>query len=393
MPDGREAIEVQVVSRIAQLPAAEWDACAGPDNPFVSHAFLAALEDSGSASPETGWLPQHLAIADERGRLMGCAPLYLKSHSYGEYVFDWGWAEAYERAGGRYYPKLQSSVPFTPVTGPRLLVRPDAAREREEVAGTLIAGMAGMAERQGVSSLHVTFALEDEWRALGAAGFLKRSGLQYHWINRGYASFEDFLGALTARKRKAIRRERRKVAESGVALRCVSGAEIKTRHWDAFHRFYVATAEKKWGSPYLNREFFARLAESLAERVVLVMAEHDGRIVAGALNLVGGEALYGRNWGCIGHYKFLHFEACYYQAMEYAIAHGLARVEAGAQGEHKVQRGYLPVETYSAHWIRDPGLREAVARFLESERIPLEHEKAALEAHSPFRASGEGSTG
>ncbi len=383
MPDGREPVTIKVASRIGDLPAAEWDACAGEQNPFVSHAFLSALEDSGSTTAETGWLPQHLAMSDRDDRLIGCAPLYLKNHSYGEYVFDWGWADAYERAGGRYYPKLQSSVPFTPVTGPRLLVRPGAAREA--VAGALIVGMVELADRHGVSSLHVTFPEEPEWQALGAAGFLRRSGLQYHWVNRGYDSFEDFLATLTSRKRKAIRKERRRVAECGVVLRRLSGAEIEPRHWDAFYHFYLATADRKWGQPYLNREFFARLGEDLAEQIVLVLAEQDGTPVAGALNLRGGGALYGRNWGSIGHYRFLHFETCYYQAIEHAIAHGLETVEAGAQGEHKIQRGYLPVETYSAHWIRDSGFRAAVAQFLERERVMQGHEKAALEGLNPFR--------
>jgi predicted N-acyltransferase len=386
MPDGREPVSIQVISRIAELPAAEWDACAGPDNPFVSHAFLCALEESGSATAETGWLPQHLAMADERGRLLGCAPLYLKSHSYGEYVFDWSWADAYERAGGRYYPKLQCSVPFTPVTGPRLLVRPDAAREA--VAEALIAGMVELAKRHGVSSLHVTFPRPEEWRVLGAAGFLQRRGLQYHWVNDGYADFDAFLATLSSRKRKAIRKERRKVAESGVVLRRLSGTAIEPRHWDAFYRFYLTTADRKWGEPYLNRAFFQRLGETLADKVVLVLAERDGVAVAGALNLRGGTALYGRNWGSLGRYRFLHFEACYYQAIEHAIAEGLKTVEAGAQGEHKIQRGYLPVETHSAHWSRDRALREAVAQFLARERVMLGHEKAALEELTPFRRNG-----
>ncbi len=392
MPDGREPVTIQVASRIAELPAAEWDACAGAACPFVSHAFLAALEESGSTTAETGWLPQHLTISGEDGRLAGCAPLYLKSHSYGEYVFDWSWADAYERAGGRYYPKLQSSVPFTPVTGPRLLVRPDAPRE--SVTAALIAGMQELAERHGVASLHVTFPEQEEWEALGDAGFLQRIGVQYHWQNRGYGSFEDFLGDLASRKRKAIRKERRKVAESGVSLRVLSGGDLAPRHWDVFHRFYLATADRKWGQPYLNREFFARLHESLAEQVVLVLAEEDGRPVAGALNMVGpgvdgSGCLYGRNWGSLGHYRFLHFEACYYQAIDYAIQHGLRRVEAGAQGEHKIQRGYLPAETYSAHWIRDPNFRDAVAQFLERERVHLRQEMAGLNDHSPFRRGGE----
>ncbi|MDH3473033.1 MAG: GNAT family N-acetyltransferase [Rhodospirillales bacterium] len=396
MPDGREPVTIRVVSRIAEVPAAEWDACAGGANPFVGHAFLSALEESGSVTAETGWLPQHLTVADEHGRLIGCVPLYLKSHSYGEYVFDWSWADAYERAGGRYYPKLQSSVPFTPVTGPRLLLRPGAGQGA--VAAALIAGMQELAERHGVASLHVTFPERAEWQALGEAGFLQRVGLQYHWQNRGYGSFEDFLGDLVSRKRKAIRKERRKVAESGVTLRALSGGDLKPQHWDAFHRFYLATADRKWGQPYLNREFFALLGERLAKQVVLVLAEQGGRPVAGALNLKGGGAdgggtLYGRNWGSLGRYRFLHFEACYYQAIDYAIRHGLAWVEAGAQGEHKIQRGYLPTETYSAHWIRDPGFRDAVEQFLEREREMLRHEMAALEEGGPFRKNEDGDRG
>ena len=389
MPDGSEAIAVRVVSRIAELPAAEWDLCAGP-NPFVSHAFLSALEESGSATRETGWLPQHLVIAGRDGRLMGAAPLYLKSHSYGEYVFDWGWADAYERAGGSYYPKLQACVPFTPVTGPRLLLHP--ASEQPPVARALIAGMLELARQTQVSSLHVTFPTEAEWRDLGEAGFLRRTGLQYHWENRGYGSFDDFLASLASRKRKAIKKERRAVAESGVRLRALTGGEIEPRHWDAFYRFYRATTDKKWGPSYLTREFFHRLGETMGERVVLIVAEWQGEPVGAALNLLGNEpeggVLYGRNWGGVGRFKFLHFEACYYQAIDYAIRHRLARVEAGAQGEHKIQRGYLPATTYSAHWIRDPALREAVAQFLERERRAIDQEQNILESFAPFRKSG-----
>ena len=389
MPDGSEAIAVRVVSRIAELPAAEWDLCAGP-NPFVSHAFLSALEESGSATRETGWLPQHLVVAGRDGRLMGAAPLYLKSHSYGEYVFDWGWADAYERAGGSYYPKLQACVPFTPVTGPRLLLHP--ASERPAVARALVAGMLELARQTQVSSLHVTFPTEAEWRDLGEAGFLLRTGLQYHWENRGYGSFDDFLASLASRKRKAIKKERRAVAESGVGLRALTGGEIEPRHWDAFHRFYRATSDKKWGPAYLTREFFHRLGETMGERVVLIVAEWQGEPVGAALNLLGNEpeggVLYGRNWGGVGRFKFLHFEACYYQAIDYAIRHGLARVEAGAQGEHKIQRGYMPATTYSAHWIRDPALRQAVAHFLERERRAIDEEQNILESFAPFRKDG-----
>jgi len=390
MPDGSEAIEIRVAPRIAELPAADWDRLAGA-NPFVSHAFLSALEDSGSATRETGWLPQHLAVAGRDGRLIGAVPLYLKSHSYGEYVFDWGWADAYERAGGQYYPKLQACVPFTPVTGPRLLLPPED--ERGAVAQTLMAGMLELARQTEVSSLHVTFPTEADWRALGEAGFLQRTGLQYHWENRGYETFDDFLASLAARKRKAIKKERRRVAESGIRLRALGGGEISPGHWDAFYRFYRATSEKKWGPSYLTREFFHLLGERLGERVVLILAEHDGAPIGGALNLVGegpdgGGTLYGRNWGALARFKFLHFEACYYQAIDYAIRHRLERVEAGAQGEHKIQRGYLPSPTYSAHWIRDPAFRRAVADFLARERRAIDEEQTILESFAPFRKDG-----
>jgi predicted N-acyltransferase len=383
MPDGAEPVTVNLLSAIDEVGAEAWDACAGPGNPFVSHAFLSVLERSGSAVSEQGWQPQHLVIADRDGGLLGAVPLYLKSHSYGEYVFDWGWADAYERAGGSYYPKLQACVPFTPVAGPRLLVRPGA--EAEAVAAALIAGLTEVARRTQVSSLHVTFCQQAEWRQFGDAGFLQRSGRQFHWHNRGYASFDAFLEGLTSRKRKMIRKERRKVAESGITLRTLRGEAIEPRHWDAFHRFYLATADRKWGSPYLTRAFFHQLGETLGERVVLVVAEDRGELTAAALNLLGEDALYGRNWGALGDYRFLHFEACYYQAIEFAIEHGLARVEAGAQGEHKIQRGYMPVETYSAHWIADPGLRDAVENYLAHERREIAGEIAGLAAYGPFR--------
>lgn len=376
------SLSARVVAGLAEVPAESWDACAGDDNPFVSHAFLEALEESGSATAKTGWLPQHLLIEDSGGRLVAAAPLYLKSHSYGEYVFDWGWAEAYLRAGGRYYPKLQCAVPFTPVPGPRLLVRPDAPEGTE---ATLIEMLVEVARRRGVSSLHVTFPTEAEWHALGAAGFLQRQGQQFHWTNRGYRDFEDFLGALSSRKRKQIRRERRDALAGGISIRVLTGKEIMTRHWDAFFRFYRATSDRKWGDPYLTRRFFDLLGERLADRVALVMAEKDGALVAGALNLIGREALYGRNWGCLGDFPFLHFECCYYQAIEFAIARGLARVEAGAQGPHKIQRGYLPVPTYSAHWIADPALGRAVADFLRRETRSVERERAELARLSPYR--------
>jgi uncharacterized protein len=383
MPDGADAVTVKVLSSIHDAPVAGWDACAGAYNPFASHAFLAALEDSRSVCAETGWLPRHLAVTGADGALVGCMPLYLKSHSYGEYVFDWGWAEAYQRAGGRYYPKLQGAIPFTPVTGRRLLLRPDAPAG---TFGALATAAIRIAERLGASSLHITFPTEREIAALEPHGFLVRVGHQYHWENRGYSSFDDFLGDLVSRKRKAIRKERQSVADSGIVLRTLTGGQIDERHWDAFFRFYLDTADRKWGHPYLNREFFRRFGETMAERVVLVMAETQaGEPVGGALNLVGADALYGRYWGCLESCRFLHFEACYYRAIDFAIERGLDRVEAGAQGEHKVQRGYLPQPTWSAHWIAHSGLRRAVQHFLEAERPAVEAEIREWAACSPFR--------
>jgi predicted N-acyltransferase len=380
-PAGTGALEVKLVQGIDQIDAGLWDACVGPDQPFLSHGFLGALEDSGSASERTGWLPLHLLV-EAGGELIGCAPMYLKSHSYGEYVFDWGWANAYERAGGKYYPKLQVSVPFTPVPGPRLLVRPElggAAR------GMLAQALVSAAQQLGVSSLHVTFCPEDEWHELGAAGLLKRQGVQYHWHNRGYATFDDFLGTLKSSKRKTIRKERARVNEQGLSIEVLTGAALTPEIWDTFYPFYRSTVDKRWGGAYLTRRFFTRLGETMAERVVLMMARHQGRYVAGALNLLGTDTLYGRIWGCRREFEFLHFEACYYQAIEFAIEHGLARVEAGAQGPHKLQRGYEPVPTYSAHWIRDAGFRAAVERFLAQERVEMACEIEQLRELLPYR--------
>jgi len=385
------AISADLLFGVGQAEAAEWDACAGTANPFVSHAFFSALEASGSVSGRTGWLPMHVAVRDRRGpewprgRLAAVVPMYLKSHSFGEYVFDHGWAEAYERAGLKYYPKLQIAVPFTPVTGPRLLVRPDAD---PAALPALVGTLEQVARHQKVSSIHATFCTESEWAALGATGWLQRTGIQYHWTNRGYTSFDAFLEALTARKRKAIRKERQAVAESGVRLHTLTGADIKPTHWDAFHRCYLETSDRKWGWAYLNREFFHRLGAAMADKVVLIMAEADGAWVAGALNLIGGDTLYGRNWGGAPEFRFLHFEACYYRAIDFAIAAGLARVEAGAQGEHKLQRGYEPTLTYSAHWVRKCGVREILVEHLEQERVRIADLKAALEADLPYRKLG-----
>jgi predicted N-acyltransferase len=385
MADAAPSLSLTLHGAIGEIPAAEWDACAGAGNPFVSHAFLSAVEDSGSAGPRTGWLPRHAALRDSAGGLLAVAPMYAKSHSYGEYVFDHGWAHALERAGGSYYPKLQVAVPFSPVPGPRLLIRP-GARVSPAALGRALAQAGAELD---VSSVHVTFCSEPEWEALGRAGWLQRLGMQFHWHNPGYRDFEDFLGALSSRKRKVLRRERRDANAAGLTFHALSGSELRERHWDAFYQFYTATVDRKWGSAYLTRDFFSLLGERLGARVVLMLAEHDGVPVAGALNLAGDEALYGRNWGCRGEWPFLHFELCYYRAIEWAIAHRLPRVEAGAQGRHKIQRGYLPSPTYSAHWIAHAGLRRAVAGFLEEERPQIRAEMAALAADSPFRQDGD----
>lgn len=383
MPDGSELVTVKVLGSIHDVSANAWDACAGTDDPFLSHGFLAALEDSGSVSAETGWLPKHLAALGRDGSVVACSPLYLKSHSYGEYVFDWSWAEAYERSGGRYYPKLQAAVPFTPITGRRFLLGPDALPGTAEV---LAAAMARLAERLEISSLHVTFPTETEWRMLGGLDWLMRTGYQFHWENRGYHCFDDFLADLSSRKRKAIRKERAAVSDQNITVRTLSGDAIEERHWDVFYRFYRDTHGRKWGHAYLNRAFFSLLAAAIGDQVVLVIAESsDGRPVGGALNILGRDTLYGRYWGCEAHYRFLHFEACYYRAIDFAIEHGVARVEAGAQGEHKIQRGYLPRPTYSAHWIADPGFRRAVERFLQTERRAATAQMHLLSEESPFR--------
>ena len=369
---------------IHEIDPAEWDACAGPDNPFVSHAFLAAVEDSGSASARTGWLPRHAALRDGAGRVAACVPMYAKGHSYGEYVFDHGWARAFEQAGGDYYPKLQVAAPFSPVTGPRLLLRPGGKLGWASLAG----GLAQACREMKLSSVHVTFCTAAEYAALGEAGWLQRMGLQYHWHNDGYASFEDFLGALNARKRKSLRRERRDANAAGLVFHTLRGDQIERAHWKAFYRFYESTVDRKWGSAYLTEKFFPLLSRYLGDRVVLMLAENQGKLVAGALNLAGTDTLYGRNWGCVADFPFLHFELCYYRAIDFAIAHGLRTVEAGAQGEHKIQRGYLPSATYSAHFIAHPGLRGAIGEHLARERPAVEAEMAALMELSPFRAEG-----
>ncbi|WP_447726855.1 GNAT family N-acetyltransferase [Sphingomonas koreensis] len=368
----------RIADGVASIPAAQWDACAGGGNPFVSHAFLSALERSGSATAETGWQPLPIVIDGPCGTPAAIVPAYAKSHSQGEYVFDHAWADAWERAGGRYYPKLQAAVPFTPVPGPRLLLR-DAA-----LAPGLIAGLEAVTDQNRLSSAHVTFLDEAQLPLFEQAGWLVRAGTQFHWQNDSYASFDAFLAALSSRKRKAIRKERERALE-GLTIRHLSGAEITEVHWDAFWAFYQDTGSRKWGQPYLTRPFFSMLGEAMGDKVLLMLAERDGRPIAGALNLIGADALYGRYWGCVEEVPFLHFELCYYQAIEAAIARGLSRVEAGAQGEHKLARGYVPVTTWSAHYLPDPNFRRAVAGYLERERAAVADEQEFLGELTPFR--------
>jgi len=378
--DGTERdLTMTLHQSIHDVAAADWDSLSGGGNPFVSHGFLAAMEDSGSVGGRSGWYPYHAVLRDGAGRVVAAAPTYAKAHSYGEYVFDHAWANALERAGGRYYPKLQVAAPFSPVPGPRLLTAPGL-----DVATLGDALKVAMAELK-CSSVHATFCTEAEWHALGRAGWLQRMGVQYHWHNRGYADFEGFLAALSSRKRKAIRRERRE-AQEGLEIRTLRGSEMGRREWAAFHRFYLSTVDRKWGGAYLTESFFALLGQRLGDAVVVVMAFRGGKPIAGALNLLGADALYGRNWGATEDVPFLHFELCYYQAIEFAIGLGLGRVEAGAQGQHKIQRGYLPSRTYSAHWLAHPGLRDAVGDFLEAERPAIVDEMAMLGEQSPYRS-------
>ena len=385
-----DTLTAKVLNSIGAVDAAAWDGCAGQEcadsNPFVRHAFYSALEDSKSVCAEAGWQPQHIVIEDAGGKVLACAAAYLKGHSYGEYVFDHGWANAYQRAGGRYYPKLQCAVPFTPVTGPRLMVRGDVDEvTRAELQTTLLGTMVELARQRKVSSVHVTFPTEAEQNLMTEAGFLPRIGEQYHWKNEGYTTFDDFLAAMSSRHRKNIRKERAKANSCGVRIETLVGADIKPVHWDAFYRFYIGTSDRKWGQAYLTREFFDLLSQRMADAVVLVMGFEGERPVCGAINLRGGNTLFGRNWGAIVDYPFLHFECCYYRAIDFAIEHKLAWVEAGAQGQHKIQRGYLPRATYSAHWIADPRFKEAVARFLDDEREAVTQRIEALEDWGPFK--------
>src|ERR1700690_2544092 len=404
-------ITLEAVSSISQIPAEDWNACANPTpdihslngldtlassgtktdsctgsasayNPFVSHEFFSALEASGSACARTGWGPRHL-LAKLDGAIAGIVPCYLKMHSQGEYVFDRGWADAYERAGGRYYPKLQASVPFTPATGPRLLIRDGV--DRDEIGTALAGGLVALCEATKASSAHVTFAREAEWKFLAKHGFLQRTDQQFHWHNQGYRSFDDFLATLNSRHRKAIKRERREAIANGITIHALDGADITEEAWDAFFAFYMETGSRKWGRPYLTRSFFSLIGETMANDVLLVMAKRNNRWIAGAINFIGSEALFGRNWGAIEHHPFLHFEVCYYQAIEYAITRGLKTVEAGAQGEHKIARGYLPQTTYSAHFIADPGLRHAIKDYLKRERAYVAEMGRELTEAGPFR--------
>ena len=388
-------ITLEAVSSTRQIGAADWDVCATPGggtyNPFVAHAFFDALEQSGSACARTGWAARHL-VARRGGDVVGLAPCYLKSHSQGEYVFDHGWADAYERAGGRYYPKLQVSVPFTPATGPRLLVRAGLDAP-ERIREALARGLIALCETTRASSVHVTFAPESEWHFLAARGFLQRTDQQFHWRNAGYGCFEDFLATLSSRHRKAIRRERRDALAAGVTIHVLTGADLTEEVWDAFFAFYMETGSRKWGRPYLTRDFYSRIGDTMAERVALIMARRGGRWIAGAINFIGGDTLFGRHWGAIEHHPFLHFEVCYYQAIDYAIRHRLATVEAGAQGEHKIARGYLPQTTYSAHYIADPALRRAVRDYLTRERRYVAEAGRQLAEAAPFRkGSGDDRT-
>ncbi|MFA6123341.1 MAG: GNAT family N-acetyltransferase [Sphingomonas sp.] len=372
------AVTARIADGVCAIPATAWDACAGRDNPFVGHAFLSILERSGSARARTGWQPIPIIVDGTDGQPAAIAPAYAKSHSQGEYVFDHAWADAWERAGGTYYPKLQVAVPFTPAPGPRLLLRDPAQ------APALIAAIEAVTDQHGLSSAHATFVSPDQLPLFEAAGWLIREGTQFHWQNQDYATFDDFLGELASRKRKAIRKERSGAIE-GLTIRHVSGTDITEADWDAFWVFYQDTGARKWGQPYLTRQFFSLLGETMPDRVLLIFAERDGRPIAGALNLIGTDTLYGRYWGCTEEVPFLHFELCYYQAIDAAIARGLKTVEAGAQGEHKLARGYVPVPTWSAHYIPDLGFRRAIADFLARERASVESDQEFLGAMTPFK--------
>ncbi|XP_028804033.1 uncharacterized protein LOC114759107 isoform X1 [Neltuma alba] len=386
-----KTITVSVVSSISEVASSEWDACAldatGTEkfNPFLTHGFLSSLEDSGSAVKETGWMPRHIIAKDEDNKIVGVVLLYLKSHSYGEFVFDHSWADAYYSYGLKYYPKLQCSVPFTPVTGPRILVRNTSYKD--QVFDIIVSAMKDLTDKFELSSLHITFPTENEWNKLGEKGFLQRMGMQYHWKNRNYKSFDEFLMDMKQSKRKNIRQERKKISAQNLIMKRLRGYEIKARHWDSFYKFYRNTTDNKWGSPYLTREFFHEMGSKMGDQVLLVVAEEGDELVAGALNLIGGDTLYGRLWGCSprSYYPSLHFEACYYQAIEAAIELNLQTVEAGAQGEHKIQRGYMPVTTYSCHYLTDNGFRKPIEDFLIREASQVKLVINLLHDSGPFK--------
>jgi predicted N-acyltransferase len=389
-------VEIEVANSLADVSQADWDACAAPEtadggrpaDPFTTYRFLKALEDSRSVGVGTGWKPSYL-IARAGGQVIGTAPMYAKAHSQGEFIFDHSWAQAYERAGGRYYPKLQISVPFTPATGKRFLLRPGF----EAMAlSALTQGAVQVATTNGISSLHITFCTESEAAAGAKMGLMQRRTQQFHWVNDTYTDFDAFLATLSSRKRKNIRKERATAQAFGGVLHGLTGDQIKPEHWDAFWEFYQDTGARKWGTPYLTRAFFDRAQETLRDDMLLMLAERDGRFVAGALNFIGRDALYGRYWGAMEDHPCLHFEACYYRAIDYAITHGLSRVEAGAQGEHKLARGYLPVTTHSLHWIGDPGFRDAVADYLVSEGRAVDNEIGILTSYGPFKRTGKEDT-
>ena len=377
------ALNLHIGTEMAAIDAAEWDVLAGQANPFISHAFLQALEKGGAVGGDSGWDPMHLLLRSDDGQLLGAMPNYLKHHSYGEYIFDHGWANALERAGGAYYPKLLAAVPFTPATGPRFLVRDN----RADLKTALAKGMETLMEKYQLSSAHINFLPSDDAHRLATAGWLDRASIQFHWHNQNYTDFDDFLDHLSSRKRKNIRKERASITKAGVTMLRLTGTAITQDHIDTFFRFYMSTIDRKWGGAYLTHEVFTQLGKTMANRMLLVMAEYEGNIIGGALNFIGDDALYGRNWGADIDIPNLHFEACYYQAIDFAIEHGLSRVEAGAQGFHKVQRGYLPVTTHSVHLIAHDGFRDAVARFLEAEKRGVEAEKNHIAMTSPFKAS------
>ncbi|XP_021720300.1 uncharacterized protein LOC110687953 isoform X1 [Chenopodium quinoa] len=384
-------VSISAISSISEVSSDEWDACAvdmnGPEklNPFLSHGFLSSLEESRCAVKETGWAPKHIIAKDEVDNVIGVVPLYLKSHSYGEYVFDHSWANAYYSYGSRYYPKLQSCVPFTPVTGPRILLRNTACKD--EIFDIMVSALKDLTTKFQVSSMHVTFPNESQWQRMKEKGFLQRIGMQYHWKNRNYKNFDGFLMDLKQSKRKNIRQERKKISAQNLTMKRLRGYEIKAKHWDTFYQFYKNTTDNKWGTPYLTRDFFHNMASKMGDQVLLVIAEEQNELVAGALNLIGGDTIYGRLWGCLpeSYYPSLHFEACYYQAIEAAIEFNLDKVEAGAQGEHKIQRGYLPVTTYSCHYIVDDEFRKAIKDFLVRETDQMMLVMKVLRESGPFK--------